>query len=113
MKKSFFDFSYRYIILCDNDRMTDKIKEEMFGRIKRYLFPKRHEFLDHFIRRNRGFLCKRNTIKLILIFMYENICFEKENSFFYEDYICSKEIDSFTRLIYKPHKNNMKNFIFE
>ena len=99
---TFFDFCYEYLILYDNDKMTPVLKEEMFQRLKTIFFQCREPFFKQMIVQHKNELCSRPMIKNIMIYMYENIRIEKNNSIFYQDLETSKEMDSFLRLMYLP-----------
>lgn len=101
-KTSFFDTCYRYLILYDNDRLEPYIKKNFYQKLKTtFVFPKTPVAIHH-VRKFEKLLYRRENVKNIILFMYDSIQKNGENSPFFKDFENSKEIDSFVRLIYNP-----------
>lgn len=101
-KISFFDTCYRYLILYDNDRLLPCVKENFYQKLKTiFVFPKTPVAIRH-VQKFKKVLCRRENVKNIILFMYESIQKNGEQSPFFKDFENSKEIDSFVRLIYTP-----------
>jgi hypothetical protein len=102
---SFFDLCYRYLILYDNDRLKPHIKKCFYHKLKKaLLFTNKMEALRH-VENFQQAICRRETVKNIILFMYENIQKNGKSSPFYNDFEKSKDIDSFVRLIYNPSRH--------
>ena len=97
-----FDSCYVYIILLDNDRLLPSTKSILFKKIKQTFFHHCPDFYSRFIDSQIHFLCSRQSIKNLLLFMYDNVVHEKSNSIFFRDFQSSHQIDSFLRLIVHP-----------
>ena len=95
-----FDTLYYYLIAFDNDRVTVALQNDLFVALYKMLPPQRWEYL----RRHRQDFYRRETIKNILIFLYETILMEHEDSPYYNDFLQANQSDSFFRLIYVPSK---------
>ena len=95
-----FDTLYYYLIAFDNDRVTVALQNDLFVALYKMLPPQRWEYL----RRHRQDFYRRETIKNILIFLYETILTEHEDSPYYNDFLKANQSDSFFRLIYVPSK---------
>lgn len=95
-----FDTLYYYIIAFDNDRVTPQLQEELFRTLYKTLPRQRKQFLS----KHRQDIYRRETVKNILIFLYENILLEHEESPYYNDFLTANQSDSFFRLIYLPSK---------
>lgn len=95
-----FDTLYYYLIAFDNDRVTPQLQEELFRTLYKKLPRQRKQFLA----KHRQEFYRRETVKNILIFLYENILLEHEESPYYNDFLTANQSDSFFRLIYIPSK---------
>ena len=78
-----FDTLYYYLIAFDNDRVTVPLQNDLFVALYKMLPPQRWEYL----RRHRQDFYRRETIKNILIFLYETILMEHEDSPYYNDFL--------------------------
>lgn len=95
-----FDTLYYYLIAFDNDRVTLRLQNELFRALyETFPLPRRQYLCQH-----RQEFYRRETIKNILIFLYENILTEHEDSPYYHDFLKANQSDSFFRLIYIPSK---------
>lgn len=101
-KNSFFDTCFRYIILYDNDRLQPCVKENFYQRLKTTFVFQNTPFAIHHVQKFKKELCRRENVKNIILFMYESIQKNGEQSPFFKDFENSKEIDAFVRLIYNP-----------
>lgn len=95
-----FDTLYYYLIAFDNDRVTLRLRKELFGALYEIFPPQRRQYLCQ----HRQEFYRRETIKNILIFLYENILTEHEDSPYYNYFLKANQSDSFFRLIYIPCK---------